>query len=402
MECLSPENPCEQVVLVKSAQIGASTVALAFIGYVIENAPGPLLSVMPTHAASLNFVQQKADPMLEGNPVLSAIVTKRRSRQPGNSARLKMFPGGLLSFTGANSATGLRSVAARYLVGNEIDGWPSDAAGEGDPVSLAIARTITFKSHRKIFLLSTPLLEGFSRIQKAHDEGDCRKFYVPCPHCSTFQVLEWQAVKWPGGDHARAWILCQHCGEAIHEHHKPTMLLRGKWMATQPGNGKCASFQISALYSPFISWGELAQERHLCGDDPARLQTFFNTALGLPWADRASPAMSPETLFARASNWGAQLPPEVLVLTCGVDCQQTYLAVEIVGWGRGEESWSLYYDTIPGNPNSPEPWVRLDELLRQTWGGKKISVCCVDAGNWSSAVYAFTGPVSMAETNCAK
>ena len=52
--------------------------------------------------------------------------------------------------TGANSAVGLRSTPARYLFLDEIDGYPLDADGEGDPVDLAERRTATFGSRRKI------------------------------------------------------------------------------------------------------------------------------------------------------------------------------------------------------------------------------------------------------------
>jgi Phage terminase large subunit gpA, ATPase domain len=41
----------------------------------------------------------------------------------------------------ANSAVGLRSMAARYLFLDGIDGYPGDVDGEGDPVNLAMAKT---------------------------------------------------------------------------------------------------------------------------------------------------------------------------------------------------------------------------------------------------------------------
>ena len=46
--------------------------------------------------------------------------------------------------TGANSAAALRSTPASYLALGEVDGFPPDCGGEGDPVALAIARTVTF------------------------------------------------------------------------------------------------------------------------------------------------------------------------------------------------------------------------------------------------------------------
>ena len=53
----------------------------------------------------------------------------------------KEFPGGILVLTGANSATGLRSMPARYIFLDEGDAYPASADEEGDPVTLAEART---------------------------------------------------------------------------------------------------------------------------------------------------------------------------------------------------------------------------------------------------------------------
>ena len=70
----------------------------------------------------------------------------------------KEFPGGILVLTGANSATGLRSMPARYIFLDEIDAYPASADEEGDPVTLAEAHTTTFSHRRKVFMVSTPNL----------------------------------------------------------------------------------------------------------------------------------------------------------------------------------------------------------------------------------------------------
>ena len=72
----------------------------------------------------------------------------------------KEFPGGILVLTGANSAVGLRSMTARFLFLDEVDAYPGDVAGEGDPIALAEARARTFGWRRKAFLVSTPTIAG--------------------------------------------------------------------------------------------------------------------------------------------------------------------------------------------------------------------------------------------------
>ncbi len=58
--------------------------------------------------------------------------------------------------TGANSAAALRSTPARYVALDEVDGFPPDCGGEGDPVALAIARTVTFAGRRRKRSFSRP------------------------------------------------------------------------------------------------------------------------------------------------------------------------------------------------------------------------------------------------------
>lgn len=71
--------------------------------------------------------------------------------------------------------------------------------------------------------------------------------------------------------------------------------------------------------------------------------------------------------------------------TCGVDMQEDRLEVERVGWGLGEDSWSLDHQVFWGDPLKPEVWDQLFEYLDQTWehetGARmKIAATCVDTG----------------------
>src|SRR5688500_3206167 len=178
MDCLSPASPIERVVFMKGAQIGATECGNNWIGYIIHQAPGPLMAVQPTVEMAKRNSKQRIDPLVEESEVLKRLVRDPRSRDSGNTILSKEFPGGVLVMTGANSAVGLRSMAARYLFLDEADGYPGDVEGEGDPVNLALARTRTF-ARRKIFLASTPSVTGLSRIEAAFEASDQRRYWVP-------------------------------------------------------------------------------------------------------------------------------------------------------------------------------------------------------------------------------
>lgn len=387
MDALSTGSGVERVVFMKGAQLGATEAGLNWLGYLIAHAPGMALLVMPSLDMVRRNTRTRIDPMIEATPALRSRIAAPRSKDAANSTFAKQFPGGLLVMTGANSASSLRSTPARYIMLDEVDGFPSDVDGEGDPVALAIERAATFRGRRKIFMVSTPTLAGVSRIEKAYAEGDQRRFFVPCPSCGAFDVVTWKQIKWPQGRPEAAHYLCQHCDAEVSDRHKTGMLEAGEWRATAAGDGRTASFHLSALYSPFVTWGEIASEFVAVHKDPARLQTFVNLKLGEPYEDRDTTPMSPDALQARAEAWPADVLPEgVAVITCGVDVQDDRLELEIVGWGRGEENWSLGYEIIHGDTTGPDTWAALDRVLSRRFRHSKavpdlpIIATAIDSG----------------------
>jgi len=131
------------------------------------------------------FSKQRLDALIENTPALRGRVKDPRARDSGNTILMKEFDGGVLILTGANSAVGLRSLPAKYVLCDELDGWLADADNEGDPFTLACKRTVAFGSQRKILAVSTPTLEGLSRIDARIKISDQRRYFVPCRDVDT-------------------------------------------------------------------------------------------------------------------------------------------------------------------------------------------------------------------------
>jgi phage terminase large subunit GpA-like protein len=134
MDALSTGSPYERVVLMKSAQAGGTEIGLNWLAYIIAHAPGLALLVQPSLDMARRNTRTRLDPMIESTPALRERVSAPRSRNAYNSAFTKSFPGGVLVATGANSAAALRSTPCRYLMLDEVDGYPADVDNEGDPV----------------------------------------------------------------------------------------------------------------------------------------------------------------------------------------------------------------------------------------------------------------------------
>jgi phage terminase large subunit GpA-like protein len=337
--------------------------------------------------------KQRIDPLIEESEVLRKLVRDPRSRDSGNTVLSKDFPGGVLVMTGANSAVGLRSMAARYLFLDEVDAYPGDVEGEGDPITLAMARTRTF-ARRKVFLVSTPKITGMSRIESAYEESDQRKYWVPCPTCREFQILKFAQLRWPKGDPQSAVYICEHCGQEIRNHQKQSMLARGEWRAGAKGDGRTAGFHISSLYSPvgWFSWGDAAKQFEQAQKNPALLQVFVNTVLGETWT-LLGEAPEWQKLYDRREDYKVGLVPRGgLFLTAGADVQKDRIEVEIAAWGRGKESWSVDYRVFEGDTSRAAVWEKLTGLLNESFtteSGLELPIMqlAVDSGFATIEVY---------------
>lgn len=396
MDSLSPSTPCERVVFMKPAQIGGTEALLNVCGYLMHHAPAPIMMIQPTVEMAKRFSKQRLDALIENTPALREKVKDPRSRDSGNTVLLKEFAGGVLILTGANSAVGLRSLPAKYVLADELDAWPADADGEGDPFLLACKRTIAFGSQRKILAISTPTIEGLSRIEALYRQGDQRKFFVPCPRCSHYQTLEWAQLRWDEWRPETARYQCEACGELIENWRKTEMLARGEWRPTAAGDGLTRSYRLNALYAPvgWPTWPDLAREFLEAKKTRETLQVFVNTILGETWRDEAAVPLEADALLARREPFAAEAPAGVALITAGADVQADRIECEVVGWGAGEESWSLGYFVIHGDTGQPEVWTDLDRLLLRQWKHESglllpVSAACIDAGFETATVIEF-------------
>lgn len=396
MDCLSAYDPTEEVVVMKGSQLGFTEAGSNWIGYIMDHVPGPMLAVQPTVDMAKRVSRQRIDPLIEDTKALQRIVKSPRSRDSGNTILSKEFPGGILILTGANSAVGLRSMPVRYLFLDEIDGYPGDVDGEGDPIDLATARTRTF-SRRKIFEPSTPTVEGLSKIDAKFKASDQRYFWVPCPHCQHEQTLRFTQLRWPKGEPDKAHYVCEHCEAEIQNHHKTWMLERGRWIKQFPEN-RIAGFHLSSLYSPvgWFSWADVARAWDAAQSDPSKLKVVVNTILAETWKEKGE-RPDWEKIKAKAEKYEkGVVQPGGLFLTAGCDVQKDRLEIEVLAWGRGKTSWSVDYVTIPGDTSTEGPWDELEKLLARDWPmltGQTLPIMllAVDTGYRPQMAYKFCG-----------
>lgn len=399
-----------EVVCMKSTQIGWSEILNNIVGYYIDLDPKPLMLVVPRHDDAKDYGRKRITPMIHACPRLRDKVREAKSRQGGNTLLLKEFPGGFLKLTGASSGAGLRSDPVPLVFFDEVEGYPDDVNGEGDPVEIGTRRTDQYPDF-KVLKGSTPgKPKGNSRIEKDWERSDQRRFHVPCPHCGHEQVLWWTDPKTK--EHRLVWevdadgqvvqdsvrYVCAKCKKGITERFKQQMLDGGRWIATHPGR-PVVGFHINALYSPWKeNWHTLAQEWVDAQENREALKAFINLRLGETWEELGE-TQDANSLKERLEPYGAEVPANVACLTMAVDVQDNRLEAKVKGWAPGEESYMVAHEVFWGDPSTdPGVWEDVEEVRTKEWtraDGIKMQVMLtvVDSGgHHTDAVYDYVLP----------
>ncbi|MGH7260699.1 MAG: phage terminase large subunit family protein [Nitrospiraceae bacterium] len=398
----------EDITLCCAAQMGKSSAELNMIGFVIDQVPAPTMVVLPRDEDTKGWGDRRLRPMIESSDALRRHTTGKEDDLAGKIFRFdRMF----VKLAGANSPADLASDPIRFVFFDEVDKYPKFSGRESSPLKLGTVRARTFWN-RKIVKASTPTVEHGAIWQELL-RSNFQRYHVPCPLCGAFQPLTFRhdpklktgMVKWEKGatkdellsEKKRVWYECGRCAGEIYEAEKIGMVEKGVWcpdgcdviegkvIGAHPMKSH-VGFHISALYSPWMAWRDVAAEFVETKDDSARLMGFVNSTLAEPWNEPTEEKVESDVLFGRREQFDAEtMPDDVAVITAGVDVQVDRLEMEVIGWGRKEESWSLEYKIFRGDPASLEVWNDLDVYLQRTYAhpsGVQLRIVgtCIDSG----------------------
>ena len=406
MDSLSEHSAVRQVTFIKSSGVGGTEVIFNWIGYIMQHlANKDLLVVMPTLELRDRSFNPRLAKMLDESAGLAELVSTATRSKANRGDLLEYGARARIIKAGSNSPDSLRSDHLPYVICDEVDAFPWDVGGEGDPMTLIENRQRTY-SRAKTYLVSTPTQAGASRIDSQYQRSDRRRYHVPCPHCGELQHLEFggkdkpHGLKWRTAPHAEgddansvpqvtaAWYVCRECGAEIDERHKADMLAAGRWIAERPGIRHHRGYHLNALYAPVglgLNWRAVAQKWLSSQGDTAELKGFVNTYLGEPWKERGD-SIEDISLISRVEDYPDDLrETRIALVTSFTDVQKDRLETTVVGWGPGEEAWVLDHEIHPGDTARPECWEDLDGYLKDAG----VKIAGIDAGYNTSMVQAF-------------
>lgn len=380
----------EKIVLCFGAQIGKTEAELNMIGYALDQTASPVMMVYPTDTIAKFASDKRVQPMIKS-------VKSINDKFDENSKLLELDfnNGNYIVLVGANSPSSLSSRSIKYLFFDEIDKYPAFAGKEADPIKLATERTKTFVD-KKIVMVSTPTVESGNIWQAFMSANERRQYYVPCPHCGVSQVLKFKQIKWPEehNDNVNmirdtAYYECEHCGESIYDKHKMEMLRSGEWRAVNESQSKVrsVSYHLSSIYSPWVTFGDVAYEFKNSKGTPATLMNFINSWLAEPW--KSSKTKSTQNMEFTQSNYPCGVVPDkAVLLIASVDVQLDHFWWEVRAYAPGVKSYLIDY-------GQASTWEDLEEIIinreypSEYGEPRQVMKAGIDSGFRTDEVYQF-------------
>lgn len=443
-----------------STQLLKTALLENIFGYFAHLDPCPILLLQPKEAAAEQFSKERISPLIRVTPVLRDLVGTSKTRNADETLLFKAFPGGFLALAGAGSPDNLARRPIRVLLADEVDKYPVTREGEPIALAEERTATFGVNWLSVRACSPTVEDESrIEASYKESDQRRASLACPHCGHRmfpDFFKHIDWDKRRDENGTVLQhfpktARIACEDCGEIWSEGDRLNALQTARWHQTRPFEccghrhvpmdaydrawrdgddatsvdavwdwwqsdryavyrAKCpdcgtwgvdnehAGFQAGKEYSPWQKDkpSDMAAKWLAAEGDEDKKQTWWNTQRGLPYRPHSGKALRLEALVARGERWAAQVPDGVAVITVGVDTQDYRFEIEVVGWGRNEESWSIDYEVIEGDMETPDPWNRLDRFLESIWRRadgrpfEAMAVCIDSGGHHTQKVYDFS------------
>ena len=236
--------------------------------------------LMPVKNGSVAFVQARIDPIID-----SAKALKDAFSRTDNRSQKQTVDGTNWYIRGTNIETELREFPADVLVLDERDKMNEENLPH------AFSR-LDGSSIQRVYELSTPTIDGFGVYREnGFAETDRMRWWVPCPHCGSKQVLTFEENVQPYlGDtieQSKESCRCSHCHLPISDAQRAEINAGGTWVPENPG-AETRGYHVNQLSSPTKRLADpqlgFLVNYFLGATDSKKLKEFHNLNLGLPYA----------------------------------------------------------------------------------------------------------------------
>ena len=395
-----------EVVIMCPAQASKTTAIMNFIGWSLKYQRENILVILDNANNAQKLAKNRVKPFLMDVCHLLDDSERQQSADKSNSAvNIALASGVNLMLGSAKSASDLCSQPCAFVLLDEVDRYV-ELSGEGDPVTLASARTKTYRNSM-IVCTSTPTVKDDSRIMSQWKLGTAERWGVICPTCQHFFSPLWKDIDWSDPD--KPTTACPTCGEVWAE--SDIFSMEHKYEQTNPSPihdeyGRIMrSYAINGLLMhDQTTWKALKQlEIAAIQTSESAIQSFYNTRLGEVYERPSEMRIDPDILSRCAScRYDDQsLPSDILSIVISSDTHDDCLYLLTAGFSSdGERVYLIRYDILMGDPDDKHVWAQYDRLMCEVYkteDGRYLRpiFACGDLGGHRSrsvALYSLRNP----------
>lgn len=385
-------------VVVKSpAQVGKSTMIENFLSWIVEYDRANTMVILDTQKSAEKMSRGRIRPFLRTRGINNPGSSKLKDPDRSNSVvNIGLGSGANLLLCSAKSPSDLRSTPSKYCAFDEVDAWPYELKGEGDPLQNAIQRMMRFRG--MYLMTSTPTLYD-GRINQNYLLGTQETWGCVC-ECGSFLDVRFDDIDFSGSE---PFYACKKCGCVYSEQDIKSLEHR----FSDPKNSTplddqygriLRSFEIfGTLCHHFYSWDYLKKmEIAALSLGEASYQSFRNTRLAEVYKPKDEITIQPPELMrlSMAGYTNDCLPGEVAFIVMGVDTHDSCLYCETCGFSADcKYMYGMDYSVLVGDPNEKEVWAAFEDLFNRTYTRcdgvimRPVFAFCDSGGHRTNAVY---------------
>ena len=235
--------------------------------------------VLPTYDLMISVVQNRIDKEIAFTDFYRQLI--RESPGKSESARMKHIGSGVVKFVGSNTPNAFLEFPADTVIIDELDKCDSEN------ILMAEDRQ-SASTQKKTIYVSNPTFPGLGISEQFkntdrkwwHIKCDCNKWIRPdwFKHVvrkiddNDFLILDKKYN--PDNPDSEPRLICDKCNKPVDR------FKDGEWVNETTGK---SGYQISKLFSSTTTFCEMVGKFDLALTDPAKMQRFYNSELGLPY-----------------------------------------------------------------------------------------------------------------------
>lgn len=362
-----------RVIISTCSQAGKSSAIVNCLCHQAVFHPANSMLLLDTHEATRRIVKNRLRPALRDFakvPSLQKGQTAHVLDVSAECSNIAFASGANLICASAKSVSALASTPVQLLCLDEVDRYEQDLGVEGDPVILAIKRTIRYKNSM-VLMTSTPTTPD-GRITKHYDLGTQEVWSAVCP-CGCYMPVLFDDIDFSGDVPTYA---CPNCGIVYNENdvinlpHTYAPPLNQNPFTDK--NGRIArSFKVTApLVHSAYSWSSIEAERKQAEAIglPA-VRSWKNTCLGEPFTPPSVSVSNFEGLMDHRIFFdNNSIPSWIKYIVTGIDTQDSRFELVVVGVSEDTHAVAVIQHKIIFGDILTDfaPWNELKDFLANT------------------------------------